>query len=228
MADISRFQPASDQSLMVYFGDRITPDAHRRVRALLHLLQTQPVSGVRNLHPGYCSMLVKFDTLTLTHDDLERTLRSYVARLDAVELPEPRRIEIPVCYGGAFGPDLDELASSHQMSAERAIELHSSGDYLVYFIGFVPGFAYLGGLPEVLATPRLSTPRRAVAPGSVAIGGNQTGVYPVATPGGWRIIGRTPLAMFVPARPDASVLSIGDRVRFVSIARDEFEETARA
>lgn len=228
MADITRFQPASDQSLMVYFGDRITPDAHRRVRALLQLLQTQPVSGVRNLHPGYGSILVKFDPLTLTHDDLERTLRSYVSRLDALQLPEPRLIEIPVCYGGAFGPDLDELASSHQMSAERAIELHTSGDYLVYFIGFVPGFAYLGGLPDSLATPRLSIPRRAVPAGSVAIGGHQTGVYPIATPGGWRVIGRTPLAIFSPARAEMSRFAIGDRVRFVSIERDEFEEMARA
>jgi inhibitor of KinA len=226
MGDITRFQPASDQSLMVYFGDRISPDAHRRVRALLHLLQTEPISGVRNLHPGYHSILVTFDALSLQHDDLEAKLRSYLARLGGVHLPEPRRVEIPVCYGGDFGPDLDELAASHGITAERAIELHTSGDYLVYFIGFVPGFAYLGGLPESLATPRLSIPRRAVAAGSVAIGGNQTGVYPVATPGGWRVIGRTPLTMFSPARAQMSVLSIGDRVRFVPISRDEFEETA--
>jgi inhibitor of KinA len=228
MADITRFQPASDQSLMVRFGDQISLDAHRRVRALLQLLQDESIAGVRNLHPAYCSILVKFDALTLTHDDLERALRSYVARLDSVRLPEPRRIEIPVCYGGDLGPDLDGLAASHQMSTERAIELHASGDYLVYFLGFMPGFAYLGGLADALATPRLSTPRPAVAAGSVAIGGNHTGVYPVAAPGGWRIIGRTPLTMFALTRTDASVLSIGDRVRFVPIARDQFEEMARA
>ncbi len=224
----ARFQPASDRSLMVYFGDTITLDAHRRVRALLHVLETEPVAGVRNLHPGYCSLLITFDALTMTHAALEAILRSYVAQLHAVPSPESRAIEIPVCYGGEFGPDLDELASMRGLTTAQAIELHASGDYVVYFIGFVPGFAYLGGLPDALSTPRLQSPRRAVTPGSVAIGGNQTGVYPVASPGGWRVIGRTPSAMFSPHRAQMSLLSIGDRVRFVPIAHDRFAERAHA
>ncbi|HXV12782.1 MAG TPA: carboxyltransferase domain-containing protein, partial [Candidatus Krumholzibacteria bacterium] len=124
MGDITRFQPASDQSLMVYFGDRISPDAHRRVRTLLHLLQSEPITGVRNLHPGYCSILVTFDALSLQHGDLEAKLRACLTRLDGIQLPDPRQVEIPVCYGGDFGPDLDELAASHNMATERAIELH--------------------------------------------------------------------------------------------------------
>jgi inhibitor of KinA len=142
-------------------------------------------------------------------------------------LPEPREVEIPVCYGGDFGPDLREVAASRGLSPEQVIELHTSTSYLVYFLGFVPGFAYLGELPEALVTPRLGSPRKKVPAGSVGIAGNQTGVYPFETPGGWRLLGRTPLAMFRADREHLSVLSIGDRVRFVPILRELFEELRR-
>lgn len=223
-----RFHPASDQSLLVYLGRRITLQAHDRVAKLLRLLQSEPIPGVRNLHPAYCSVLVKFDAVRLDHAQLESVLRQYVGRLAQVELPPARQLEIPVCYGGPFGEDLDEVAALHGMSPARVIELHTSVTYLVYFLGFVPGFAYLGELPEALATPRLAAPRKSVPPGSVGIAGNQTGVYPFATPGGWRLIGRTPFEMFRPDRSDMSALSLGDRVRFVSFPANRFEEFARA
>jgi inhibitor of KinA len=226
-AEDARFSSASDQSLLVLLGDRITLQAHERVAKLLRLLQLEPLSGVLNLHPAYCSLLVKFDALKLDHAQLEAILRQYLARLARVELPPARQLEIPVCYGGEFGEDLDEVAALHGMSAARVIELHTSVTYLVYFLGFVPGFAYLGELPEGLATPRLAVPRKAVPSGSVGIAGKQTGVYPFATPGGWRLIGRTPLSMFRPDRIDMSALSLGDRVRFVSIPAGRFEESAR-
>ena len=178
--------------------------------------------------PAYCSLLVKFDALKLDHARLEAILRGYLDRLAQVELPPARQLEIPVCYGGQFGEDLDEVAALHGMSPAQVIELHTSVTYLVYFLGFVPGFAYLGELPEALATPRLAVPRKSVPPGSVGIAGNQTGVYPFATPGGWRLIGRTPVAMFRPDRIEMSVLSLGDRVRFVPIPADRFREIARA
>lgn len=186
------------------------------------MLGTQPIAGVRNLHPAYSSLLVDFDALTLSHRELESILRGYLERPDDVPLPVPREIEIPACYGGEFGADLEEVAALHSMEPARAIELHASVTYVVYFLGFVPGFAYLGELPQELATPRLASPRRSVPAGSVAIAGSQTGVYPFATPGGWRIIGRTPVAMFRPDRADMSLLSIGDRVRFAPISPDEF------
>ncbi len=207
---------------MVYFGQQITLDAHQRVSRLLRLLEVEPVAGVRDLHPAYCSLLVNFDALKLSHDELEIILRRYLARLDDVHLPEPRQMEIPVSYGGEFGPDLDEVTSICGISSAQAIELYSSVTYVVYFLGFVPGFAYLGELPKALVTPRLASPRRAVAPGSVGIAGSQTGVYPFATPGGWRLIGRTPIAMFRPDRDNMSFLSIGDRVRFTSISKAQF------
>jgi len=238
-----RFRFASDQSLLVYFDPRneedrapdkvgaissrplqsqITLQANERVRKLLQLLQLEPVAGVRNVHPAYCSLLVKFDALRLRHEEVEAILRGYLDRVDELKLPEARHVEIPVCYGGEYGPDLDDVCVLHGISPARAMELHSSATYLVYFLGFVPGFAYLGGLPEALATPRLATPRRKVPAGSVGITGNQTGVYPFATPGGWRLIGRTPVAMFRADREGLSLLSIGDRVRFTPISAERF------
>jgi inhibitor of KinA len=137
-------------------------------------------------------------------------------------------VEIPVCYGGEFGPDLAEVCALHGMTPAQAIELHSAAEYLVYFLGFVPGFAYLGELPEQLVTPRLAAPRRKVAAGSVGIAGNQTGVYPLATPGGWRLIGRTPVRMFRAERDGLSFLSIGDRVLFTPVSPEQFAEMERA
>jgi KipI family sensor histidine kinase inhibitor len=218
----ARFQPASDQSLLITFGTEISLGAHQQVMKLLRLLQLEPVAGIRNLHPAYCSLLIKFDGLRLAHDEVEAILRDYLARFEEVSLPEPRLVEIPVCYSGEYGPDLAEVCALREITPEQVIELHSSATYLVYFLGFVPGFAYMGGLPDALVTPRLAAPRRRVPAGSVGIAGNQTGVYPFATPGGWRLLGRTPVAMFRADREGLSLLAIGDRVRFTPISRKEF------
>jgi KipI family sensor histidine kinase inhibitor len=228
MTDCVRFQPASDRSLLVRFGHEITIESNQQVRRLLHLLESEPIASICNLNPAYCSLLITFDALKLTHGELETILSGYLTRLDEVRLPEPRQLEIPVCYGGEFGPDLNEVASLCGITPAQAIELHTSVTYIVYFLGFVPGFAYLGELPEPLATPRLGRPRRSVPPGSVGIAGKQTGVYPFAVPGGWRLIGRTPTAMFREDRASMSFLSIGDRVRFASVSSARFKalETA--
>jgi inhibitor of KinA len=220
--NLARFERASDQSLLIYFGQQITLNAHEQVRKLLRLLELEPIAGVRNLHSAYCSLLVKFDALRWRHEELEGKLREYLERLQEVRLPDAHEVEIPVCYGGECGPDLNEVAALHGMTPEQVIELHASTSYLVYFLGFVPGFAYLGELPETLATPRLVAPRKKVPAGSVGIAGNQTGVYPFETPGGWRLLGRTPMAMFRTDRDGLSLLAIGDRVRFVPISREQF------
>ncbi len=232
----ARFQFASDQSLLVYFEqlkekaqaqdrpprNQFTLQANENVRKLLRLLESEPVAGVRNLHPAYCSLLIEFDALQMRHEALEEILRGYLARLAEIQLPKPRHVEIPVCYGGEFGPDLAEVCAMRGMKEAQAIELHASVEYLVYFLGFVPGFAYLGELPKELVTPRLAAPRRKVPAGSVGIAGNQTGVYPFATPGGWRLIGRTPVKMFRADSDGLSLLSIGDRVRFTPIDAEQF------
>lgn len=207
---------------MVYLGERIDIETHRRVLKLLRLLESEPIPGVRNLHPAYCSMLIVFDPLRQEHENLERTLSGYLDRLGTVSLPDARTVEIPVCYGGEHGPDLDDVATFHGISPDRVVELHSSARYIVYFVGFVPGFAYLGGLPGEIATPRLRTPRKRVPTGSVAIGGTHTGIYPFETPGGWRLIGKTPLQIFDGNRHDMSRLCIGDIVRFTPISTDQF------
>lgn len=215
---------ASDQSLLVYFGDTIAPEIHRDVLRLLRLLQIEPMDGIRNLQPAYSSLSIKFDPLKIDHGELRRKLGSYLARMGKVRLPKSREVEIPVCYGGEFGPDLEDVATTHGITSAQVVDLHSSPRYLVYFLGFVPGFAYLGGLPEALASPRLETPRAKVPQGSVGIGGNQTGVYPFATPGGWRLIGRTPVALFRRDEPQMNLLQIGDHVRFRPISREEFAD----
>jgi len=227
-ADCARLQPASDQSLLVYFGQQITLESHQHVMRLLRLLELKPVEGIRNLHPAYCSLLIKFDALKLGHDDLEAILWPYLDRLEDVHLPEPRQVEIPVCYSREYGPDLNEVAVMHGMTPAQVIELHAAAAYEVYFLGFVPGFAYLGELPAALVTPRLATPRRRVPAGSLGIAGSQTGVYPFATPGGWRLLGRTPIPMFRPNREAMSLLSIGDRVRFMPITQEQFSALEKA
>ncbi|HWZ97021.1 MAG TPA: 5-oxoprolinase subunit PxpB [Candidatus Dormibacteraeota bacterium] len=223
-----RFQAASDQSLLVYFGEKISIETHRRIVRFLKLLEAKRLNALQNIHPAYCSVLVKFDALKFTHSEIESLLTPYLARLEDVKLSEPRVRKIPVCYGGEFGPDIVEVASLRKIAVEEVIRLHSSAEYTVYFLGFVPGFAYLGGLPEQLTTPRLDVPQKKVPAGSVAIGGGQTGVYPVSTPGGWRLIGQTPLKLFRPDAQEQSFLAIGDEVRFEPITKEKFAELAEA
>jgi KipI family sensor histidine kinase inhibitor len=211
-----RFEYASDQSLMVYLGDTIDLKTHHRVLKLLRMLETAPIPGIRNLHPAYNSLLIVFDPVELEHAYVQHTIAMRMEEIDSIVLPPPRVVEIPVHYDS---PDLEEVAALHRMSTQRVVQLHSSADYIVYFVGFVPGFAYLGGLPAELATPRLETPRKRVPKGSVAIGGSHTGVYPFETPGGWRLIGSTPLEIFDPESAELSRLRIGDRVRFIPVGQ---------
>jgi inhibitor of KinA len=199
-----RFQAASDCSLFVYFGNNISPDIQQLVTGLLQSLEQQPLVGQRNLHPGYSSLLIVFDPLVTDHARVEREVRQ---RADTATHPDSRLIEIPIHYDG---PDLPDVARLCGMTEERVVSLHAGAEYLVYFVGFVPGFAYLGGLPAELTVPRLESPRKKVAAGSLGIAGTQTGIYPMETPGGWRLIGRTDLKMF----EGRSVLQTGDHVRF--------------
>jgi KipI family sensor histidine kinase inhibitor len=215
-----RLIDASDRSLLLVFDEHITLPAHRDVLRLTPRLSLLP--GVTNVHPAYASILVDFDPLVTTHWQLERAAEESYSQAEAMDLPEARTIVIPVVYGGEQGPDLEQVAALTGLAPDEVIALHSGADYIVYFLGFSPGFPYLGGMPEAIATPRLDTPRRSVPAGSVAIGGRQTGVYPMASPGGWRIIGRTPLRLFDPAADPPALLRMGDHVKFVPEARGAF------
>lgn len=208
---------ASDSSLLVSFGDAISSETHREVVRLTRALGVSPF-GIRNVHPAFASVLIDFDPRRRSHEEVETWIRNALAAAPAERSEaEPRVIEIPVRYGGANGPDLEDVAQHTGFEPARVVELHAAAEYLVYFLGFSPGFPYLGGMPPQLATPRLAGPRKRVPAGSVAIGGAQTGIYPMETPGGWRLIGRTPLRLFDAAANPPALLRIGDRVRFVPL-----------
>ncbi|HYA64500.1 MAG TPA: 5-oxoprolinase subunit PxpB [Candidatus Sulfotelmatobacter sp.] len=223
-----RFCAASDQAMLVYLGEEMGLPSHKRVLKLLHLLEKEPPAWLRNVQPAYCSLLVAFDSCRVDHAEVEAALREYEKRAETMRASKPKTIEIPVCYGGEFGPDLEEVARVHGLKPEEVVQLHSSRTYHAYFLGFAPGFAYLGDLPEEIATPRLETPRKQVPAGSVGIAGRQTAVYPFVTPGGWRLLGRTPIPMFRTDRQPMQLVSIGDQVRFLPISRAEFLNWERA
>jgi KipI family sensor histidine kinase inhibitor len=205
-------RPASDRSLHVVFGDRISTESYAAVVRLMHGLAD--ASEVLNLHPAYASVLIDFDPRRYTHEQLEALVHTCLES-PAPPDPEPRHIAIPVEFGGDGGPDLEDVARHTGFAAGEVVERFTAAEYEVYFVGFSTCFPYLGGLPLELATPRLSAPRKHVSEGSVAIGGQQAGVYPLASPGGWRLIGRTRLRLFDPQSVPPPLLRMGDRVRFV-------------
>jgi len=219
--------PASDSSLLVVFGNVISLDLQRRVLALFHALQALRDPRIRNLHPGYASLLVDFDPLAASHDEMMTAIERSAEAESSDADSDSAVVDIPVCYEAEFGPDLYDVATHNHISVADVVRLHSSAMYFVCFLGFTAGFAYLGGLPEALRTPRLATPRRTVAGGSVGIAGGQTGIYPTDTPGGWRLIGRSPLRMFDPQAQRPTRLLAGDRVRFCAIDRAEFDRLRR-
>jgi inhibitor of KinA len=223
-----KFCAASDQAVLVYLGGEIGLPSHERVLHFLQLLQKHPPKWLRNIQPAYTSLMLTFDPCLTDHDEVEATLRQFEARAAKIPHRKPRLIEIPVCYGEDFGPDLNDVADFCRLPKSEVIQCHTAQNYLAYFLGFVPGFAYLGDLPESLVTPRLDSPRKNVPPGSVGIAGRQTGIYPFATPGGWRLIGRTPLPMFRASRKPMTAISVGDEVRFKAITQKEFRKLEEA
>lgn len=215
-------QFASDRSLLVIFGKGVSLHHHLGVRRLYFLLEAERSLAIETVHPAYSSVLISFDPIKSPPATVEASVKKLLAGLDSVLLPEPRKIEIPVCYDDEFAPDLKDVSAHAKLSVEEVVRIHSSVEYLVYFLGFSPGFPYLGKMPKQIATPRLATPRVSVPAGSVAIGGNQTGIYPVSSPGGWRIIGRTPLQLFSPEQNPPALLHIGDLITFKAISKKDY------
>ncbi len=218
---------ASDHTLLVAFAGEVSLAAHRQVRAALHALQREPVPGVANLHPAYASVLLTYEPGAVERDSLAGEVAVRLRSAGAIPLPEPALVEIPVRYGGEWGPDLAEVAAACGLTPPEVVREHAGREYLVYFLGFSPGFPYLGGLSPRIAAARRGSPRTRVPAGSVAIGGSQTGVYPLASPGGWQLIGRTPLTLFDPSRNPPALLATGDRVRFVASDEAAFGPVAR-
>ena len=228
MYDSPKILPAGDQAIVVEFGDAIEPETNRLVHDLASSLEALDLPGVLETIPTYRSLLISYDPLVTASDELEQAIRDIGGGEATDEATGPRVVHLPTLYGGEYGPDSEFVAQHAGMTPAEMIALHSGADYLVYMMGFSPGFPYLGGLDERLATPRLDSPRAEIPAGSVGIAEGQTGVYPVASPGGWRIIGRTPVRLFDPSLDRPTAISAGDYVRFVALENaEEYREVQR-
>ena len=215
--DKPRFFPAGDLALVAELGDAISPEINRKVRSLTDALEQGSIPGVFDFLPTYRSVLVYYDPILTTTAEVENGIERLLQTAEATDTGERHVVHIPTLYGGDMGPDIAFVAEHSGIDEQQVISIHSGADYLVYMMGFSPGFAYLGGLDERLATPRLQSPRTEIPAGAVGIAETQTGVYPVASPGGWQLIGRTPVRLFDPARERPVLLSAGDYVRFVPL-----------
>ena len=206
-------KPLGDSSILIQLGDAIDLALNARVHALSAFLQTSP--AVIETVPAYCTVLVHYDPLTTTYNQIKNIIEEKISLLDDSTHRPSRRLEIPVLYGSASGLDFESVAATLALSPSELIRLHSERKYTVYMMGFTPGFPYLGILNEKLTLPRMSTPRTRVPAGSVAIAGSQTGIYPVDSPGGWHIIGHTPLKLFDPTSETPFLFAPGDTVKFI-------------
>ncbi len=213
-----------DRGLLLEFGDGISREINEKVKRMALALQAEAIEGIVEIVPTYRSLLIIYNPVILSVEGLEGRLTRIEEGLQLTPLPESKLTRLPVVYGGVYGPDLEEVARYHQISPEEAIQLHCSTPYLIYMIGFMPGYPYMGELPQALVTPRLKTPRLVVPKGSVAIAQRQTGIYPMESPGGWQIIGRTPVELFDPGTDPPALLQMGDFVQFYPIDEEEFKE----
>lgn len=215
--------PVGDRAISIDFGQVIDPTINRHIRQTIERIKELQLDGIIELVPTYCALLVEYDAMLYSYSEicniieptLEEGMTNTTNELVTV-------VEVPTVYGGEFGPDLSFVASHNHLSEDEVISIHSGTDYLVYMLGFIPGFSYLGGMDPRIATPRLSSPRTLIPAGSVGIAGEQTGTYPSDSPGGWQIIGRTPVTMYDMSKAQAALLKAGDYVRYVPIDESEF------
>jgi KipI family sensor histidine kinase inhibitor len=219
----SKYTPFGDKALRVELGNAVSPEINVRVHVLHEVISNAKLSGVCECVPAYRSLTVTYDPEKVAYDDLVSKVKNLeeALRIPASER-KTRRVAIPVVYGDDFGPDLMQVSQYHNLKETEVIEIHSQNEYLVYMIGFIAGFPYLGKLPQEIVTPRLETPRLRVPQGSVGIAEDQTGIYPKQAPGGWQIIGRTPMKLFDPKWQPPALLQPGDYVRFKPISSEEF------
>lgn len=229
-----QIRPLGDSALVIQVGDGINEATQKKVQYLLKLLERHSFQGFIEAVPSYNSVTVYYNPIDVYFSNLDKgigmpyenvktKILSLMSQSQIIEIPEERVVQIPVVYGGEMGPDLEFVASYHGLTPSEVIKIHSSAEYLVYMIGFAPGFPFFGGMDKQIATPRKETPRLAIAPGSVGIAGNQTGIYPLETPGGWQIIGRTPLSLFLPEQSPPTLLQPGDRIHFVPIPLEQYK-----
>lgn len=215
--------PVGDCAISIDFGQVIDPKINRHIRQTIERIQALQLDGIIELVPTYCALLVQYDAMLYSYADMCHIIEPIFSEsITDNDNEKVTVIEIPTVYGGEFGPDLGFVASHNNLSEEEVIAIHSGTDYLVYMLGFIPGFTYLGGMDPRIATPRLSSPRTLIPAGSVGIAGEQTGTYPSDSPGGWQIIGRTAVTMYDMSKEQAALLSAGDYVRYVPIDKAEY------
>lgn len=213
---------AGDSSILVEFGKVISPEINRKITATVQLMKMQHIEGVVDIIPAFCSLLINYDPRVISYEEITERMQRLL-KMDAKMDEEKKKIyEIPVCYGGEYGPDIANIAEHAGLTEEEVIKIHSSRDYLIYMLGFLPGFCYLGGLDERIHTPRLANPRIKISAGSVGIGGSQTGIYPLDSPGGWQLMGMTPVKTYDPDREVPILLEAGDYIRFIPINEEEY------
>lgn len=217
-----RIVTAGDSSLLVEFEQEISPEVNRRIAATVQMIREQHIEGVVDVIPTYCSLLINYDPRVVLYDEIKERIKSMLKIDASLGIQKKKIFEIPVCYGGEYGPDIQNIADHAGLSVEEVIKIHTSKDYLIYMLGFLPGFTYLGGLDERIHTPRLENPRLKISAGSVGIGGSQTGIYPLDSPGGWQLMGLTPVKTYDPDREIPILVEAGDYIRFVAIDEAEF------
>ena len=223
MYEKGRYLTSGDKGLVVEFGNEISEAVNKKVRNLYLAIHKSQISGIYEMIPTYRSLLIQYNPIEIEVNKLIEILVEIENSLDSIDLPKPRIIEIPTIYGGEFGEDLKFVSEHSGMSENEVIKIHSSVDYRIYMLGFSPGFPYLGGMSEKIETPRLKTPRTKIPAGSVGIAGKQTGIYPMESPGGWQLIGRTPLKLYNPKSETPIILQAGDYIRFVPIEKAEYK-----
>lgn len=213
---------AGDSSLLIEFGQEISPKINQKITSTVQLMKEQHIEGVVDIIPAFCSLLINYDPRVIGYEELKERMKNLV-KVDVKSQAGKKRIfEIPVCYGGEYGPDIENIANHAGLSVDEVIKIHSSRDYLIYMLGFLPGFTYLGGLDERIHTPRLANPRLKIRAGSVGIGGSQTGIYPLESPGGWQLMGMTPVKTYDPEREVPILVEAGDYIRFVPVTEEEY------
>lgn len=213
---------AGDSALLIEFEQKIAPEINAQITAFVHLLKGQHIEGVTDLIPAFASLLINYDPRVIGYKDLKARIEELLKIEVSEEASEARVFEIPVCYGGEYGPDIANIAENAGLSEQEVIDIHCSKDYLIYMLGFLPGFVYLGGLDERIHTPRLANPRISIPAGSVGIAASQTGIYPLNSPGGWQLLGMTPVKTYDPERETPILVEAGDYIRFVPVTEEEF------
>lgn len=218
------YQPCGDHAVIIKVKDEISEEVHNQVRTLSHCIENGDFAEVTEIIPSYGSLLVIYNPLQTSYSELLSRFKNELEVLSNTRLQPAKVLHIPVCYGGDFGPDLTFVAQQNNLEPSQVVEIHSSKPYLIYMIGFLPGFPYLGGMSERIAAPRLESPRLKIPAGSVGIAGKQTGIYPSESPGGWRIIGKTPVKLFDAAKESPVLLKASQYIKFYPVTKDEYEE----